>query len=120
MCEGQIESGMAMGIGLGMYEEMKFDNGIPLNPTFMDYKLPTVDEIPIGDNMKSFLCGDPFEEGPFGAKGLGESTLSAIAPAIGNAVYNAVGIRLYNQPISREAIWKALKASEMPGLNFRQ
>ena len=112
MCEGQIESGMAMGIGLGMYEEMKFSNGIPLNPTFMDYKLPTVDEIPIGDNMKSFLCGDPFEEGPFGAKGLGESTLSAIAPAISNAIYNATGIRLHNQPISRDTIWKALKASK--------
>ena len=109
MSEGQIEGGMAMGIGLAIYEEMKFDNGIPINPSFMDYKLPTVWEIPVGDNMVALLNPDPLEEGPYGAKGMGEVTLSAIEPAIANAVYNTVGIRLASQPLSRERIWRAIR-----------
>jgi carbon-monoxide dehydrogenase large subunit len=112
MCEGQIEGGMSMGVGLTVYEEMKFDNGIPLNPSFADYKIPTVMEIPIGDNMKSFLVWDHFDEGPFGAKGLGESTLSAVGPAIGNAIYNAVGVRIHTQPLSREKVWKAIQGKK--------
>jgi len=115
LCEVQIEGGAGMGIGLAQHEEMKFDKAIPLNPSFADYKVPTVMEIPIGDNMNSMLAWDPFEEGPFGAKGVGEATLSAIAPAIGNAIYNAVGIRLYNQPISRERVWKAIQEKKAMG-----
>ena len=109
LCEGQIEGGMAMGIGLAIYEEMKFDNGIPVNPSFMDYKLPTVQEIPDGDDMLTGLNPDPLEEGPYGAKGMGEVVLSAIEPAIANAVYDAVGVRLSSQPLSRERIWQALR-----------
>jgi CO/xanthine dehydrogenase Mo-binding subunit len=113
LCEVQIEGGMSMGVGLAMYEEMKFDNGLPLNPSFADYKVPTVFEIPIGENMESLLAWDPNEEGPFGAKGLGESTLSAIAPAIANAIYDAVGVRLYNQPLSRENVWQAIQQKKV-------
>ncbi len=113
MSEAQIEGGMAMGVGLGIYEEMKFDKGIPINPSFMDYKLPTVQEIPTGDNMTSLLNPDSFEEGPYGAKGMGEITLAAIEPAIANAVYDAVGIRLASMPLSRERIWKALREKKV-------
>ena len=109
LCEVQIEGSLGMGLGLGIYEEMKFDKGIPLNATFMDYKVPTVNEIPIGANNSAFLAWSPFDEGPFGAKGLGEAVLCAIAPAISNAVYNAVGVRMFNQPISREAVWRAIQ-----------
>jgi CO/xanthine dehydrogenase Mo-binding subunit len=109
MSEVQIEGGIGMGIGLALYEEMKFDNGIPINPSFADYKLPTVQEIPTGDDMIVGLHCDPLEDGPYGAKGMGEVVLSAIEPAIANAVYNAVGIRVPNPPISRERVWKALQ-----------
>ena len=109
MSECQIEGGMSMGIGLGIYEEMKFDNGIPINPSFADYKIPTVWEMPDGENMIALLECDPFEEGPYGAKGMGEVTLSAIEPAIANAVYNAVGIRLPSMPLSRERVWRAIQ-----------
>ncbi len=109
LSEAQIEGGIGMGIGLAVYEEMKFDNGIPINPSFMDYKLPTVQEIPTGDDMTSLLNPDYHEEGPFGAKGMGEVVLSAIEPVIANAVYDAVGIRLPSQPLSRERIWLALR-----------
>jgi CO/xanthine dehydrogenase Mo-binding subunit len=88
---------------------MKFDNGIPINPSFMDYKLPTVKEIPVGEDMVCLLNPDPHDEGPFGAKGMGEVVLSAIEPAIANAVYDAVGVRLPNPPLSRERIWRAIQ-----------
>jgi CO/xanthine dehydrogenase Mo-binding subunit len=92
---------------------MKFDKGIPINPSFMDYKLPTVQEIPVGDDMFSGLSPDPLEEGPYGAKGMGEVVLCGIEPAIANAVYDAVGIRLPSQPLSRERIWKALQEKKV-------
>jgi len=109
MSEGQIEGGIGMGIGLGVYEEMVFDNGIPINPSFADYKIPTVWEIPVGEDMTALLNCDPLEEGPYGAKGMGEVTLSAIEPAIANAVYHAVGIRLPSPPLSRERVWRAIQ-----------
>jgi len=86
-----------------------FDNGIPINPSFADYKIPTVWEIPVGEDMTALLNCDPLEEGPYGAKGMGEVTLSAIEPAIANAVYHAVGIRLPSPPLSRERVWRAIQ-----------
>jgi CO/xanthine dehydrogenase Mo-binding subunit len=68
-----------------------------------------VQEIPDGDDMLTGLNPDPLEEGPYGAKGMGEVVLSAIEPAIANAVYDAVGVRLSSQPLSRERIWQALR-----------
>ncbi len=109
MSECQIEGGIGMGIGLGVYELMLFDNGIPINPSFADYKIPTVWEIPDGENTTALLECDPLEEGPYGAKGMGEVTLSAIEPAIANAVYNAVGIRLISPPFFRERVWRAIQ-----------
>jgi CO/xanthine dehydrogenase Mo-binding subunit len=109
MSEAQIEGGIGMGIGLAIYEEMKFDNGVPINPSFADYKLPTVQEIPTGEDMVAGLNPDPLDEGPYGAKGMGEVVLSAIEPAIANAIYDAVGVRLASQPLSRERIWRALR-----------
>ena len=109
MSNAQIEGGIGMGIGLALYEEMKFDNGIPINPSFADYKLPTVQEIPSGDDMITGLHCDPLEDGPYGAKGMGEVVLSAIEPAIANAVHDAVAVRLHSPPLSRERVWKALQ-----------
>jgi CO/xanthine dehydrogenase Mo-binding subunit len=63
--------------------------------------------------MVSLLNPDPLEEGPYGAKGMGEVVLSAIEPAIANAVYDAVGIRLHSQPLSRERIWRALQEKKV-------
>lgn len=109
MCEAQMEGGAGMGIGGAIYEEMVIDNGAVVNPSFMDYKMPTVAELPLGENVKSIMAPAPHKDGPFGAKGLGEGALTPTAPAIGNAIYNAVGIRIKDLPITREKILKALK-----------
>jgi CO/xanthine dehydrogenase Mo-binding subunit len=109
MVEGQIEGGIGMGIGLSLYEEIVLKNGVVVNPNFMDYKLPKATEMPSNKSVKTMTIEVPYGEGPFGAKGIGESTIVPIAPAIGNAIYNAVGIRIDSIPMSAEKIWRKIK-----------
>jgi len=108
MVEAQIEGGTVQGIGSAIYEEIVLERGMVVNPNFMDYKMPTAAEAPSSKNMKALIAAIPHREGPFGAKGLGEATMVPVAPAIANAVYNAVGIRIKDLPISREKIMRAL------------
>ena len=109
LCEGQMEGGAAMGIGSTLYEELVIDNGQVLNPNFTDYRLPTTRDIPSGDNMSSMTAAALQRDGPFGAKGLGEGTMTPTAPAIANAVYNAVGVRIKDLPITPEKVLKAFE-----------
>jgi carbon-monoxide dehydrogenase large subunit len=112
MCEQQIDGGIGMGIGGCLYEEIIADNGKILNPNFHDYRIPTTTEIPSGNNIAAFIAGVPHREGPFGAKGLGEGVLCSVAPAICNAFYNATGIRVFDQPLTAERVWRILKESQ--------
>ena len=109
MCEQQMEGGMSMGIGSTLYEETVVENGIVINPNFVSYKIPTITEHPLIENVKFDSAPAPHREGPFGAKGLGEGVLIPSAPAIASAIYNAVGIRIRDLPITREKIIKALE-----------
>jgi CO/xanthine dehydrogenase Mo-binding subunit len=110
LCEAQMEGGMGMGIGNGLYEEMVLDKGELLNPSFKDYRIPSMMEIPSGDNVKSILVTSaPHRDGPFGAKGSGEAAMTPTAAALANAVYNAVGVRIVDLPITAEKVLAALK-----------
>ena len=109
LCEAQMEGGLGMGIGSALYEELKDEGGIVINPTFVDYKMPTMMEIPSGEAVKLALAGAPHKDGPFGAKGFGEGVMISLPPAIASAIYNAVGIRIKDLPISRERVLAALK-----------
>ncbi|MFC1995830.1 xanthine dehydrogenase family protein molybdopterin-binding subunit, partial [Chloroflexota bacterium] len=113
MCEQQADGGMCMGIGSAIYEFADMHNGKVLNPTFTDYKVPSMTEIPLTDNFKSFLIETkPHKDGPFGAKGIGEGAMIAVEPAITNAVYDAIGARITEIPLTPEKILKALKGME--------
>ena len=110
MCEAQIEGGMTMAIGAALYEEQLIgEKGETLNPNFRDYKIPTVEDVPNSANMAAMLAPTPHPDGPFGAKGLGEIPTVPGPPAISNAIYNAVGVRIKELPITSEKILKALK-----------
>lgn len=109
LCEAQIEGGVGMGIGTSIYEEMVMDEGTVVNPSFLDYRLPTAKEIPSGDNVRTEIVSALCREGPYGAKGLGEAALTPTAPAIASAVYNAVGVRIKELPISNERLLKAIR-----------
>ena len=109
MCEQQIEGGVIMGVGSALWEEMRIEKGTVLNANFRDYLLPSTADIPIGKNFQIFLSPSPHKDGPFGAKGLGETQMTPSAPAIANAVYDAIGVRINEIPITREKILKALR-----------
>jgi CO/xanthine dehydrogenase Mo-binding subunit len=108
--EGQILGGaLSMGIGTALYEELLMEQGRILNPTFVDYKIPSALEVPSPGNVKAIIVEDPHRQGPFGAKGVGEASLVITAPAISNAIFDATGIRFKDIPITPEKVFWALK-----------
>ena len=98
-----------MGIGSALWEKMVIDKGRVLNPDFRDYKIPAAINIPSGENFKTFMAPVPHKDGPYGAKGTGEIQMTPSAPAVANAVYNAVGVRIKDLPITQEKVLEALK-----------
>ena len=104
--EGQIQGGVIMGAGYALTEYLIIDEGKVLNPSFADYKVFTATEVPDID-IGLIETNDP--EGPFGAKGIGEAPVVPMAPAIVNAVYNAIGIRFTKLPLSPERVLRAIK-----------
>ena len=111
--KGQMYGGIAQGVGYALYEEVRTEDGRILNPGFTDYKLPTAAEMSFPINLVFVETNDEF--GPFGAKGVGEPALVPTAPAIGNAVYDAVGVRIYDLPITPEKVLWALKRKRKDG-----
>jgi CO/xanthine dehydrogenase Mo-binding subunit len=107
LVEGQIEGGIAMGIGFTLQEEMLFDAaGRQINPNLTNYIMPTALDMPeiAVDIVESY---DP--TGPFGAKGVGEPSLVPTAAAILNAVYDAVGVRITSLPATAEKVLAAIR-----------
>jgi len=105
-CEQQIEGAVIMGLSNTLYEEFKMDNGRILNDTLSDYKVATMQELP---EIVTILVESVQKEGPFGAKGIGEPAAAPTAPAIANAIYNAIGVRIKELPITPEKILSALR-----------
>jgi CO/xanthine dehydrogenase Mo-binding subunit len=101
--EGQIQGGILMGIGYALQEE--FLPGITKN--FKSYAIPTILDMP---EIIPMIVEDPEPTGPFGAKGVGEPALIPTAPAIVNAVCNAIGVRVYDLPLTPERVLKGLKS----------
>lgn len=108
LCEGQIEGGAVMGIGMALME-----NIYPANPkidfqphSLHDYVIPTA--VDTGD-LVSIIIEKPCANGPYGAKGFGEMTMNAPPAAISNAIYDAVGVRICELPITPELVLKGLE-----------
>ncbi len=109
--EGQLEGSWHMGMGQAVSEQLKYYNGLLLNANFLNYKIPTsLDTPPIHSNI--IETNDP--EGPFGAKECGEGALHPVIPAIANAVFDAIGIRITKLPISAEDILQKIKNKSYP------
>lgn len=106
--ENQIEGGVIQGIGYGLREEQIFDSrtGVCLNPNVLDYKMSTIKDIP---EIRPLIIEPVDPHGPFGAKGVGEPPYSVPAPAIANAIYNAIGVRFKEIPITTRAMLDGLK-----------
>ncbi|MBI4527478.1 MAG: xanthine dehydrogenase family protein molybdopterin-binding subunit [Deltaproteobacteria bacterium] len=106
-CVGQDEGAVMFAVGHSLLEEMVYKDGQLLNPNLVDYRLPYFDDQPV--EFETILLENQNGPGPFGSKGMGEGGLLPVAPAIGNAVYNAVGVRLYDLPMTPERVWRALR-----------
>jgi CO/xanthine dehydrogenase Mo-binding subunit len=103
--EGQVEGSAYMGYGEIMVEEQIFRGGLHKKPSLLDYKLPTSLDTPV---LEAILVESMDSEGPFGAKEAGEGPLNPVIPAIANAVYDAIGVRFDETPITAEKILDAL------------
>lgn len=105
LLEGQVEGAIVQGIGTALFEELILKDGKVMNPSFMDYKIPTADDMP---EMIIKFVENPEETGPFGARGVGEPAMVPSAPAIANAFYDATGVRLKTMPMTPERVLRAL------------
>ncbi|MGE5627309.1 MAG: xanthine dehydrogenase family protein molybdopterin-binding subunit [Solirubrobacterales bacterium] len=102
----QVEGGIVQGIGMAMYEDVRYDfKGNMQTNTFMQYKIPARNDV---KNIKVFFEESYEPTGPFGAKSVGEVVVNTPSPAIANAIYNAVGVRITNLPITPEKIFMKL------------
>ena len=107
--QGQIEGGLIQGLGYALMEELQTEDGRISTVSLGDVKLPTIQDIP---PLTTVLLEDPVGPGPFRAKAIGEGSISAVAPAIANAVADACGVRLLDLPITAEKVYFALREKE--------
>lgn len=106
----QIEGGVTFGLGYALTEEAKLENGKTLNDNFSDYKLPGIVTVP---SIESAIIEVLSRFGPFGARGVGEPPNVLVAPTIANAVYDAIGVRITELPITPERVFMALKEKSL-------
>jgi 4-hydroxybenzoyl-CoA reductase subunit alpha len=105
--EGQVIGSVWMGLGQALEEEMVWKDGLLMNPGMLEYRSPSSAESP---EIECIIVESVDPEGPFGAKEAGEGSLAATIPAISNAIYDAVGVRLRESPFTPERILTALRA----------
>lgn len=106
-CRGQDEGAAIFGLGQALFEDMVYENGQLMNPNLVDYRLPRFRDLPA--EFKTIILEEGGGRGPYGAKGMGEGGILAVAPAICNAVYNATGVRITEVPIRGEKLLQALQ-----------
>ncbi len=110
--EGQIEGGVVQALGQGLMEDYKLDNGHTTTPGFAKYILPTSLDVP---KITSVIVEDPDPIGPLGVKGIGEPAMVPTIPAIMNAIYDAIGVRITSLPATPEKVLEALKEKSRRG-----
>ncbi|MGH9729800.1 MAG: 4-hydroxybenzoyl-CoA reductase subunit alpha [Candidatus Acidiferrales bacterium] len=107
--EGQIEGSVYMGFGQALQEDMIWKDGRLMNPSLLEYRIPATKENP---EIESIIVESIDPEGPFGAKEAGEGSLAATIPAIANAIFDAVGVRINSIPITPDKILNALREKQ--------
>jgi CO/xanthine dehydrogenase Mo-binding subunit len=104
--QGQIDGGVVQGLGYGMIEYLPVQDGRVEVAHFGEYKIPNMKDIP---PLKTVVLESESGVGPYKVKGIGENPISPVAPAIANAVEDAVGVRIRDLPITAEKIYRALR-----------
>jgi CO/xanthine dehydrogenase Mo-binding subunit len=113
LVEGQMRGGTVQGMGWALFEELVHDeHGQLATGSFLDYAIPVAERVP---EIETMIVEVPAPDGPFGAKGIGEAPVIAVAPAIANAVAAAVGVRLHELPMTAPRVWAALRGAAEEG-----
>jgi CO/xanthine dehydrogenase Mo-binding subunit len=105
-CHAQDEGAAVFGLGQSLFEDLVYQDGQLVNGSLVDYRLPRFDDLP--DSFTTFVMEGGGGPGPYGAKGMGEGGILAVAPAVANAVNNAVAKRFQAVPLISEVVWKAI------------
>jgi len=107
LVKGQIDGGWVMGQSVALYEQIVFDEqGWVVNPNLSNYRIMRAKEMP--HKIQEIILETPQSNAPHGARGLGELVMVAVAPAIANAIYNAIGVQITKLPMSPENVWRAI------------
>ncbi|NPV78285.1 MAG: xanthine dehydrogenase family protein [Anaerolineae bacterium] len=106
LVRAQIEGGFVQGMSSAIFEEMKLVNGHMQNPSFVDYRIATSADVP--EKIEAIIVEAPQDDGPFGARGIGEHPMVPTIAALANAIYNATGVRVPHPPLSAEKIYLAM------------
>lgn len=107
LVRAQMEGGAVQGMSTALLEGIIFDaQGVPRNPNFTDYRIATAVDAPLEN--ETIIVEVPQDDGPFGARGVGEHPMVPTAPAIANAVFNAIGVRVDSLPVTSEKVWAGL------------
>jgi CO/xanthine dehydrogenase Mo-binding subunit len=107
--ETQLTGAAIQHLGMTFFENMEFTDGQLRNPNFAEYKIPGIRDLP--EQLSGEIVDTVQQSGPYGAKGVGETGTFAVAPAIANAIHDAVGVRLMELPITPEAVYRALRVA---------
>ncbi len=111
---GQVEGGIAQGLGWALYEKMVFDaQGGVINPTFRNYRIPAFADIP---HSEIYFAKTVDTTGPMGAKSMSEAPINPVAPALANALMDATGIRFHELPLSPERIYRPIFEKFQPAV----
>jgi len=110
-CRGQIEGGVAQGIGSALYEEVLIrPDGSVRNPAFRTYRVPRMADIP---DTEVYFADTSDDLGPYGAKSMSESPYNPVAPAMANAIRRAIGVRPYEIPMTRDRVWRLAESAKV-------
>ena len=103
LVKAQMEGGFIQGMSSALFESLQLKDGVVQNPSFVDYRIATSSDIP--QEIQAIIVEVPQDDGPWGARGIGEHAMVPTVPAIANAIYDAVGVRMDGPPFSAEKIF---------------
>jgi CO/xanthine dehydrogenase Mo-binding subunit len=103
---GQLEGGAIMGFGLALFEELRYEDGQVQNADAFQYRLPLMRDVP--PEFHVLITESGTGPGPFGAKGIAQTSIPCVAPAVANAIFDAVGVPITSTPITPEKVLRAL------------
>ena len=106
LVKAQMEGGFVQGMSSALFESLQLQDGVVQNPSFVDYRIATTVDAP--EDLQAYIVEVPQDDGPWGARGIGEHSMVPTIPAIANAIYDAIGIRFDGPPFSAEKVYLAM------------